>query len=587
MTMTQYKIPTFRAMLLGTALFLSACGGGGGGGSDTTTPPPPPPPPQSQDTVFDDKAATARFLTQATFGADEDDIDGAMAVKSSDWIRSEFSKPPSLFLPYVQDFSDRDEPDYLKDQSPTFAFWQNSIKGDDQLRQRVAYALSQIFVISHGPSSSQLSQYQRTVGHYQDILVNGSFGNFRDLLEDVTYSPAMGVWLTYKSNRPADADTGRVPDENYAREVMQLFTIGVNELNNDGTLKLGADGEPIETYDNDDVTGLAKVFTGLALEGGRFGANLGNPNIPENARYSPMVAYDQWHSSAEKTFLGTTIPAGTDAETSIDTALDTLFNHPNVGPFIGRQMIQRLVMSNPSPAYVDRVATVFDTGRYTLPDQTTIGTGQRGDMQPFIAAILFDPEARDQSGAQDGKLKEPILRFTHFARAFDIGDMNPERIFTLWDTTDSLGQSPYKSPSVFNFYRPGHVPPGTQSGAAGMTVPEMQITHTSSVAGYANFVTYFAFGYQRFSDDLDVQNAMRPNYDEELPLATDPPQLVTHLADKLLAGEISGVLRARIETITNDIPLTDANNPDYDGREYRTAMAVTLIMTSPEYIVQK
>lgn len=584
--MTFYKNVTLRAGLLGSVLILSACGGGGGS-SPASPPPPPPPPPVSQDTVFDDKAATARFLSQATFGADEDDIENAMAVTSSDWIRAEFDRSPSLFLPYVQDFSARDERDFLKDQSPTFAFWENSIKGEDQLRQRVAYALSQIFVISHGPSSSQLSQYQRTVGHYQDILVNGSFGNFRDLLEDVTYSPAMGVWLTYKSNRPADSETGRVPDENYAREVMQLFTIGVNELNPDGTLKLGTDGDPIETYNNEDVTGLAKVFTGLALKGDRFNANLGSSRIPDDARYSPMITYDRFHSTAEKTFLGTIIPANTGAETSIDTALDTLFNHPNVGPFIGRQMIQRLVMSNPSPAYVERVATVFDTGRYTLPDETSIGTGERGDMKPFIAAILFDPEARDQDGAEDGKIKEPVLRFTHFARAFDIGPMNPEKLYTLWDTTDSLGQSPYKSPSVFNFYRPGYIPPGSQSGQAGMTVPEMQITHTSSVAGYANFITYFAFGYQRYANEPEVQSAMRPDYSEELPLASDPAAMVTHLSEKLLAGDISGVLRARIEAITNDIPLTDANNPDYDGREFRVAMAVTLMMTSPEYIVQK
>lgn len=588
---------------LAVALLVSSCGGGGGGGSST----PPPSgggggggtPPVSQDTNFDTKASSTRFLTHATFGADDDEVDAVTGTQSSDWFKREISKPASLNLPFVQDYITRPEAlnndgnvNYEGKQAPTFSFWMNAIEGDDQLRQRVAYGLSQIFVISHNENSGGLFNHPQTVANYQDILTRNAFGNFRDILEEVTYSPAMGEYLTYRSNRPADPARGRVPDENYAREVMQLFTIGLYELNPDGTLKTDSNGNPVETYDNTDVTGLAAVFTGLALSGDKFFASLGRDDIPADAKYTPMVMYDRYHTDEAKSFLGVTIPAGTSGEDSIDIALDTLFEHPNVGPFIGRQMIQRLVTSNPSPAYVQRVATAFDTGTYTLPDETSIGTGQRGDMQAFIAAILFDAEATQDGAsapAEFGKIREPVLRFTHFARTFDVTNVTPQHLKILWNTSGpaSLAQHPYKSPSVFNFYRPGYIPPGTEAGEAGLTVPEFQITHTSSVSGYANFMSYFIFSWQTGDRDPDAQTSFIPDYSQERALADNPEALIDHLDEKLVGGNMSAALKDRLVTAVENVPLSDENNPDYDGAYFRIGIAITMIMTSSDYIVQR
>ena len=278
---------------------------------------------------------------------------------ASDWLIAEFNKPATTNINFVVNFTEQNRNadgyvTYEGNQGPSHSFWTNAITGDDQLRQRTAYALSQILVVSHDENSSQLFDYPNMVAYYQDRLVENAFGDFRTLLEEVTYSPAMGLYLTYWQNEKGNPETGRVPDENYAREIMQLFTIGLLELNDDGTPKTDAAGDTIETYTNSDITGLAKVFTGLSLEANNFyaGLNSGDPS----AHYSPMKMFDNKHSPLEKKFLGTTIPANTDGATSIDTALDTLFNHPNVGPFIGRQLIQRFTVSDPSPAYVQRVA---------------------------------------------------------------------------------------------------------------------------------------------------------------------------------------------------------------------------------------
>ena len=586
---------TYRSGLLGAALLLSACGGGGGGSSSDVVTPPPAPPPVSQDVVFDDKASASRFLTQATFGAGTDDIDAVIGTRSSDWFRAELAKPATLNLPFTAAYITRDGArndngnlTYQTKQAPTFSFYRNAIEGDDQLRQRAAYALSQIFVISHSEQGTNLFNVPDVVSHYQDILVTGAFGNFRDLLEEVTYSPAMGEWLTYRSNAKADPRTGRVPDENYAREIMQLFTIGLVELNNDGTVKLGADGEPVETYDNEDVTGMAKVFTGLAVNPDRFYTGFGNTTY--EMRTSRMTMFDSFHSDDEKAFLDAVISPGTGGEQSITIALDTLFEHPNVGPFIGHQMIQRMTTSNPSPAYIDRVATAFNTGRYSLPDDSIVGDGRRGDMSAMIAAIIFDPEARAASAGSSqtfGKVREPVLRFTHWARAFDVSTVTPENKGILWNTSTSLGQHPYKSPSVFNFYRPGYVPPGTQSGEAGLTVPEFQISNTSSVASYANFMTYFAFEFDAGNNDPDKAASFRPDYSQEMAIADDAALLVARLDDSLTGGALSQATKTRIETLVDAQPLAIESNPDYDGYRNRTALAITLIMTSPDYIVQR
>ncbi len=587
---------------LAVALGLAACGGGGGGGSvpgggvGTSPPlPPPPPPPPPTGTAFSTAESTAFFLNQTTFGATMEDINTLTGTSPSDWIVAEFNKPASLNLAYV--LAEISEPDardmngeltFEKRQTPTFSFWINAIDGDDQLRQRMAFALSQILVISHSEGNF-LFQVPNTVAHYQDILVSHAFGNYRDLLEAVTYSPAMGEYLTYLQNIKGDPATGRMPDENYAREVMQLFSIGLVELEQDGDV-VTQNGVPVEIYDNTDVTGLAKVFTGLSLKGGEFFFDF--RTLPPDALHSPMEVYPQWHSDLEKTFLGTTIPAGTGPTQSIDIALDTLVDHPNTAPFLARQLIQRFVTSHPEPDYIQRVATAFADGEYVLPNGSTVGDGRRGDLSATIAAVLFDPDARDAANRNDdsfGKIREPVLRFVHWARAFDAGTVTPELTFPLWNTTfgGGLSQAPYKSPSVFNFYRPGYIAPGTETGAAGLTMPELQLVNANSVSNYANFMTYFVFAFAASNTGQPEATSFIPDYTDELALADDPVALVDHLDLLLAYGRTSDESKATIITFLNDIPLDNPSDPNYNGPFLRVALAVLMMMTSPDYTVQR
>lgn len=594
---------------LALVLGLTACGGGGSsgnggslpGGTGTSPPPPPPPPsppsppPPPSSAAFETAESTAQFLSQSTFGPTSSDITQLTGTSPSEWIVAEFNKSPSLNLDYV--LTEISEPDardadgqlsYEKRNTPTFSFWINAIEGDDQLRQRMAFALSQIVVIS-GAEGNFLFEVPNTVAHYQDILVSNAFGNYRDLLEEVTYSPAMGEYLTYLQNIKGDPATGRMPDENYAREVMQLFSIGLVELEQDGDV-VTQGGVPVEVYDNTDVTGLARVFTGLSLSGGEFWFDF--RNLPPNALHTPMEVYPEWHSELEKSFLGTTIPAGTGAEESIDLALDALVDHPNTAPFLARQLIQRFVTSHPEPDYIGRVSAAFAAGEYSLPNGTIVGDGRRGDLSATIAAVLFDPDARDPANrteANFGKIKEPILRFTQWARAFDAGTVTPEHTFPLYNTTfgGGLAQAPYKSPSVFNFYRPGYVAPGTETGAAGLTMPEMQLVNANSISNYANFMTYFIFAFAANNAGDPSATSFIPDYSDELLLADDPTALVDHLDLLLNFGTTSAETKATIVTFLEDIALEDPNDPNYNGPYLRSALGVLMMMTSPDYTVQR
>ena len=556
-------------------------------------PPPPPPPPASE--AFNTAESTAQFLSQATFGPTSTEITNLTGTSPSEWIIAEFNKTPSLNLDYV--LAEISEPDarddegqlsYEKRNTPTFSFWINAIEGDDQLRQRMAFALSQIVVISHAEGNF-LFEVPNTVAHYQDILVRNAFGNYRDLLEEVTYSPAMGEYLTYLQNIKGDPVSGRMPDENYAREVMQLFSIGLVELEQDGDV-ITQNGIPVEVYDNSDVTGLARVFTGLSLSGGEFWFDF--RTLPDNALHSPMQAYPEWHSELEKSFLGTTIPAGTGPEESIDIALDALIDHPNTAPFMARQLIQRFVTSHPEPDYIGRVAAAFANGQFTLPNGTTVGDGRRGDLSATIAAVLFDADARDPTNRNEnsfGKIREPILRFIQWARAFDAGTVTPEHTFPLYNTTfgGGLAQAPYKSPSVFNFYRPGYVAPGTETGAAGFTMPELQLVNANSISNYANFMTYFVFAFAANDVGEPSATSFIPDYSDELALAEDPTALVDHLDLLLTYGTTSDETKATIITFLEDIALEVPSDPNYNGPFLRVALGVLMMMTSPDYTVQR
>lgn len=579
-----------RPILLGAMLALAACGGGGGGGGgsssgdDAVAPPAPPPGPAPL--VFNEQQA-ARFLSQASFGPTSDEIAEVVDIGPEAWLLRELDAPATLHLDFVLDgfpddgrfYDDNGNPLPGLQALPGISHWRAIIEGQDQLRQRMAYALSQILVVS---AESNLGRAPQALAHYMDILTRNAFGNFRDLLEEVTYSPAMAVYLTYLRNEKADPATGRVPDENYAREILQLFTVGLVQLEPDGTPVRRADGSEVELYDNGDITELAKVFTGLSWAGAGFNTPL--PRLPAAAFYSPLVMFDAFHSPEAKAFLGTTIPAGTGGEASIDMALDAIAGHPNVGPFIGRQLIQRFVTSAPSPAYVERVAAAFDSGRYVLPGGDSVGGGLRGDLGATVAAVLFDTEARDAASAGDpafGKLREPVLRFTHWARAFQVNSADARGAPAVLQSInpEALGQQPFRSPSVFNFYRPGYIAAGTQTGAAGLTAPELQITNASSVVGYPNFILQFAFDLTP-RPEAGVPPSFVPDYSAQLALADDPAALLDNLDLLLTHGTLQPDTRARITEVLDRLGAeTQAD------RLLRVRVASVMVMSSPEYIV--
>ncbi len=576
---------------------LVACGGGGGGGASAGTPPttPPPseptpaPPPEPIPEPLPEELtaeAASRFLSQASFGPGSTGIENVLAIGLEGWFTEQLALSPSLHL---QDVLNRFPADgrFLDDQgnpledlvfAASDSFWEKAITAPDQLRQRMAFALSQILVVS---SQSDLARTPQTIAAYMDVLTTGAFENFRELLEDVTYSPAMAVYLTYLRNEKADPSSGRVPDENYARELLQLFTLGLVELGPDGEPLTGNDGQPVELFDNDDITGLAKVFTGLSFSGVGFRTPL--RALPSEAYYQPLAMFDEFHSLEEKHFLGTTIAANTDGNTSIEIALDAIFEHPNVGPFLARQLIQRFITSDPTPSYVSRVSQAFDSGLFSLPSGASVGSAQRGDLAATLAAVLFDDDARQPVGddVTFGKLREPVIRFTHWARAFQVNsaDASNDRLLRDTSSSEALGQHPYRSPSVFNFYRPGYIAPGTETGAAGLTAPELQIANASTVIGYPNFMTIYALG-RAPQVDRNRAPAFIADYSEEAALADDADALLDHLDLLLTHGTLQADTRTRVQEALLEIEVqSDAD------RLIRAQLASVMLMTAPEYLV--
>ena len=558
---------------------------------------------------FASEASTSRFLSQATFGATQSDLSTLVGTSVSDWLLQQFSEEPSDYLAALDGYQAQLPFLILNPwnrQATTFAFWRHSITGDDQLRQRMVYALSQILVISNAGGDA-LTDYPEAVAYHQSVLTEFGFGNYRNLLEAMTYSPGMGFYLTYMGNRKEDPETGRQPDENYAREILQLFTMGLVALNDDGTLASGTNGDDSsdELYNNDDITGLAKVFTGLDRNVTRAQSQ-NNPEAPEvlNSWREPMVVYPAKHAQNEKTFLGLTIPENTNAVDSITLALDQLMSVASVGPFLSRQLIQRFTTSNPSPAYISRVTQVFNDGRYTLPNGIGIGGGLRGDLKATIAAILLDRENLEPEAPNTfGKLREPVLRFTQWARAFNAGTVTPEYTLELYDLSSvsnygqGLAQHPFSAPSVFNFYRPGYVPPGTDSGAAGMTVPELQIVTAETIPAYMNFITFFAMASTQHADlavyreiggltgvNFDpelARTSFLPDYSTEKNLADDLPALFDHLNLLLAGGALSQAAVDSFIDVVAGVPVEASD----DWRATRVGLAVALVMTSADYLV--
>jgi len=537
-----------------SAMALSACGGGGGGGI-AEAPPVVVPPPVA--TISREQAA--RFLAQASLSSTAAEIAQVQALTYNGWLDAQMALPRSSTNVAWLRSKGYDAATFKNSQAGADAMmWRKLISSADPLRQRVALALSEIVVISvAGITNTGFRQF--AAGNFMDILDANAFGSYRSLLEQVSTSVAMGGYLTFKGSKKANATTGSLPDENYAREVMQLFTLGLMQLNVDGSVKLGANGQPLETYVQEDVSQLARVFTGWDMD-----ITFGTTEDPSRV-IAPMVQYASRHELGVKSFLGTTIPANTDGATSLRLALDTLMAHPNVGPFIGRQLIQRLVTSQPSAAYVKRVAEAFNDN----------GAGMKGDLRAVVRAVLLDTEARSSSNLSDpafGKLREPVLRFVQWARTFGLADAADEwRLGDLTDPAAKLGQSPLRSPSVFNFFRPGYVPPNSPIGSR--TAPEFQITTESSVAGYVNFMQGV------ISNGI---NGLKGDYSAIRSLAPDSTALLAELNVVLAAGQLSASTLAALKTALDSISTTTTT-----GVNNRLYAALTLVLASPEYITQK
>ena len=510
-------------------------------------------------------------------------MDSLTGTKVSAWLQAEFNKPATTYLPrLITEAAALPADEDLESRRITDLFLDAAIAGDDQLRQRMMFALSEIIVVSN---IGQLDNFPLTMAHYMDILSTHAFGNYRELLEEVTYTPAMGVYLTYLANEKGDSDTGRVPDENYARELMQLFTIGLVELNLDGTPKLDGQGQTIETYDNSDITGLAKVFTGISLENSEFFRLFRD----KTDFYKPMIVFDDYHSDLEKTFLTVTIPANTPGVQSIDMALDEIFNHPNMAPFLSRQLIQRFVTSHPKPAYVGRVAAAFESGTYILPDGISVGTGQRGDLKATIAAVLLDDNAvRSPAAAPNdfGKVREPILRFAQWARAFNetTPDVNNE-IWLYGEIAEQLlGQHPFRAKHVFNFFRPGYVAPGTATGDAGLTAPEFEIINESTSISVINFMNGFIYSFSPTEDD-DEDAGVNADYTAELAIADDAQALVDRLDLLLTGNSLRQDTKDRIVQLLGEIPVRAGT--ETEDKISRVTVATSMVMTAPGYLVQR
>jgi uncharacterized protein (DUF1800 family) len=510
----------------------------------------------------------ARFLAQAAFGGSDTDIQNVQyqADGIQGWLTQQFAIPvnPSGQLSNVAWMQANDlisiEFDTTGVQS---SLWRKLISSPDVLRQRMMLALTDLFVVNTGATT--LNYRGAAAAYYLDRLEANAFGNFQDLLLAVSHTPAMGQYLSYLGSVKANPVTGTSPDENYAREIMQLFSLGVVQLNIDGTPLANPNdpGVALATYSQTDVLNMAKVFTGWELNGAATA-------YPGASAAIDMINNPSGFDTTEKYVLGKTIAAGLDGEQTLEAAIYILMQHPNIAPFISRQFIQRLVTSNPSPDYVSRVATVF---------QST-----QGDMISIITAILTDSEATSAdllSNAEAGKLREPVVRFIQWARTFPLnfapGDAAAwATIGDLSSPSYALAESPLQSPNVFFFFQPGFVPPHTALQTSGITAPEFAITNESSVAGYMNFIKKI------ISEGI---GGVQGNYSALQPLVNqggNSAALLAELNVLIAAGQISAATLTEMQSALDTIDVGTST-----GSSNRLYAALTLVMCAPEYLVQK
>lgn len=544
------------AVMAFAVLFLSGCG------SDS-------PVQQNQDSPVTD-ADAARFLEQATWGPSEAEIEEVRQNGLERFLDEQFATPASSLGSYsVMDPNQNvgcpaiapNRAVCIRDNYSAFPlqikFFQNALNGRDQLRQRVAFALSQILVVS----AMKVGQ-SYALATYQELLAARAFGNFRDILSAITLSPAMGLYLDMVNNTKADPVRGVVPNENYARELQQLFSIGVYKLNQDGTLQKNSGGQPIPTYDQNTIEGFAHAFTGWT-----YPTRPGSAPQARNPPYyvGPMVAVAGEHDTDTKKLLdGVVLPAQQTPEKDLNDAITNVFNHPNVGPFIGKQLIQQLVTSNPGPAYVSRVAAVFNDN----------GQGVRGDMKAVIKAILLDPEARGdaKTDPQYGKLREPAKLIAGILRA--LGGRS-DGVFPRAQSA-ALGQDVYNAPSVFNFYPPNYPLQGTS-----LVSPVSAIYTATTALNRANFVYTLLYANNGIAADTTVTGAIGTKIDLSplTALAGDPEKLVDKLDLVMMHESMSGAMRNIIIQAVNAMSAGDPLA--------RARAAVYLVATSPQYQVER
>ncbi len=580
---------------LAVSLALSACGGGGGGASaDAGASNVPATGAQVSSSELAQDTGARRLLAQSTFGANAEALSLVKTMGDEAWIDQQLDMPmmSTTHLSLVEAASAALNNDKPRAPELVASWWTHAVQDPAQVRERWTYALSQIFVVS--TVDAGLGDNSRLVASYLDMLNDKGLGTYRALIEAVALHPAMGHYLSHLANRKEDPVSGRVPDENFARELMQLFSIGLYELNDDGSLKL-SHGQPVETYGPADIQGLAKVFTGWSYY------NPPSTSAPwwscfwsaPGCKYAsqevmPMSAYPEAHATSEKRFLGVTVPAQStaDPQASLKAALDRLATHPNTAPFISRQLIQHLVTSNPSPAYVARISAVFRSSG--------------GQLKAVAKAILLDPEARSPSTqgidmSTYGKLREPVLRLAQLLRAMPHRSSTYARrsgvpFYQATNTDDpsnALGQTPMNSPSVFNFFRPGYRPAQSELSTRQMVSPEMQITSETSVIGYARFMAGILERGWGATPAGEQQADIQFDLSSLVALDTGSAQagaaaLVAEASQRLLGHALPEAIQTKAVDTVASLPRTNAT-----ALRRRAITALLLVLVSPDYTVQQ
>lgn len=556
--------------MLGAALGLLAlagCDGGGGSGSSSggsaggvvTAPSPTPTP-----VVFTDGDA-ARLARQASFGPTPDLVARIKAVGATAWVDEQLAASSSsygdLATEVRRDFCTSGDTicsrAHFSRTPVAMRFFANAVAGSDQLRQRIAFALGQMIVASEAEVNSTAG-----IAAFNQIFLANAFGNYRDILSQVTMSGYMGDYLDMADSNKSG------PSENYARELLQLFSMGPDALNMDGSLKRDGAGAAIPNYTTDDIKGVAKALTGWTY------ARVGGAAITDgNARdYSkPMIQVAARYDTTEKKFLGTSVGAGAAQEASVAAVVDAAFNNASTAPFVARHMIIHLVTANPSPAYIGRVAAVFADN----------GSGKRGDMKAVVRAILLDSEARSAPTATSGKLKEPVLLMTALARA--IGFATDGYVFTTRDT--SLGQPVFRAPSVFNFY-PDDFP---LPGSATLKSPASKLLNTSNVLRWHNFVYDWTVSGDATRSEyaldsgLPMSSLTQPLWATWEAYGTDLDAMVARIDLTLFANTLSQAQKDALKAAATPITNADAN---IQARR-RAQMMLYVAASSPMFLVDR